>query len=267
MKIIDCFTFYNELELLNYRLNLLKDVVDYFIIVESTHTHVGHEKKLYFNENQNLFLNFKDKIIHIIVDDFKHKQPNVDTNKGEQWVNEKHQRNCIKRGLEKITLDDNDIIVITDLDEVPDPNTLLQIKITNEKIRVCSLEQDLYYYNLNTRYQDKWYKAKIISYAILNDSNITCDDIRMQINNPIIKKGGWHLSYFGDKYFIQNKLQEFTHQEFNDDRYTNVYNIQKNIDSNSDLFGRHWERVCRIELKDNNYLPAEYENYLSKFTN
>ena len=46
IKIIDCFIFYNELDLLEYRLNILNDVVDYFVIVESTHTFVGKEKVL-----------------------------------------------------------------------------------------------------------------------------------------------------------------------------------------------------------------------------
>ena len=59
MKIIDCFTFYNELELLIYRLNILNNVVDHFIIVESTHTHAGHTKPLYFNDNLHLFDKFK----------------------------------------------------------------------------------------------------------------------------------------------------------------------------------------------------------------
>ena len=54
MKIVDCFTFYNELELLNYRLNILDDVVDYFVIVEATHTFIGNEKKLYFNEYKEM---------------------------------------------------------------------------------------------------------------------------------------------------------------------------------------------------------------------
>ena len=47
MKIIDCFIFYNELELLTYRFNLLNNIVDYFIIVECSHTFIGKEKKLY----------------------------------------------------------------------------------------------------------------------------------------------------------------------------------------------------------------------------
>ena len=65
MKIIDCFIFYNELDLLTYRLNLLNNIVDYFIIVESTHTFIGKEKICFFSENKHLFENFTNKIIHI----------------------------------------------------------------------------------------------------------------------------------------------------------------------------------------------------------
>lgn len=77
MKIIDCFIFYNELDLLTYRFNLLNNIVDYFIIVESTHTFVGKEKKLFFNDNKQLFENFTNKIIHIIVDDLPYKYHKV----------------------------------------------------------------------------------------------------------------------------------------------------------------------------------------------
>ena len=128
MKIIDCFIFYNELDLLTYRFNVLNNIVDYFIIVESTHTFIGKEKKLFFNENSHLFENFRNKIIHIVVDDFPYKFPNIDTSRSEQWVNESFQRDCISRGLNKLSLQNDDVITITDLDEIPDPCTLNKIK-------------------------------------------------------------------------------------------------------------------------------------------
>ena len=102
MKIVDCFTFYNELDLLTYRLNLLDNIVDYFIIVESTHTHVGKEKTLFFNENKHLFQKFTNKIIHIIVDDFPHKYNNVAIAKDKVWENEFFQRNAISRGIKSV---------------------------------------------------------------------------------------------------------------------------------------------------------------------
>ena len=76
-KIIDCFTFYNELDMLTYRLNILNDIVDYFVLVEATHTHVGKEKPLFYKENKHLFEKFNHKIIHIVVDDFPNKYPNI----------------------------------------------------------------------------------------------------------------------------------------------------------------------------------------------
>ena len=102
MKIIDCFIFYNELDLLNYRLNILNSVVDYFIIVESTHTFIGKEKYMYFNDIKHLFDDFKEKIIHIIVDDFPYKYPDINIHNRDQWKNETFQRNAISRGFKFI---------------------------------------------------------------------------------------------------------------------------------------------------------------------
>ena len=67
-RIIDCFIFYNELDMLEYRLNVLNDVVDLFILVEATHTFVGNSKQLYYQENKERYQKFHNKIIHIIVD-------------------------------------------------------------------------------------------------------------------------------------------------------------------------------------------------------
>ena len=79
--------------------------------------------------------------------------------------------------------------------------------------------------------------------------------------------GGWHLSYFGDKYFIQNKIQNFSHQEFNVFNITDLSNIDERIKNNSDLFGREYVKFSKIETKDNNYLPLYYETYLKNFYN
>ena len=145
-KIIDCFTFFNELDLLTYRLNILNNVVDYFIIVESTHTHIGKEKQLFFDDNKHLFKNFSDKIIHIIVDDFPYKYPNINYTIDDQWKNERFQRDAISRGLDSMNdLNDNDYIIISDLDEIPDPMTLTKIKNNDIIVTINTLQQDLYY--------------------------------------------------------------------------------------------------------------------------
>jgi beta-1,4-mannosyl-glycoprotein beta-1,4-N-acetylglucosaminyltransferase len=263
-KIIDCFTFYNEMDLLTYRLNILNDVVDYFVIVEATHTFIGKEKMLFFNENKHLFEKFHEKIIHIIVDDFPYKYPNINIYKSEQWVNENFQRDQIKRGLDKLYLNDEDIITITDLDEIPDPNTLLKIKNNEIKIDINTLRLDFYYYNLNSKiYNEVWNKTKIISFKKYKELSISCNSIR-HIDCQYIDNGGWHLSYFGDSKFIKNKIEQFAHQEYNNDHYTNIEKIETRVKSFSDLYDRNGN-IVKTSINDNTYLPPEYEKYLTKF--
>jgi beta-1,4-mannosyl-glycoprotein beta-1,4-N-acetylglucosaminyltransferase len=263
IKIIDCFIFYNELELLTYRLNLLKSVVDYFIIVESTHTHSGKNKELYFQNNSEMFSEFKNKIIHIVVEDFPYKE-NVNIDNNEQWANEKFQRNCISRGINQLKLQDKDIITICDLDEIPDPEILLKLKNNNQDIGIQIIELDFYYYNLHCKRKEKWYHTKILSYHKYNELNLTPDDIRFT-SVPVIKNAGWHLSYFGNVEFIKNKLMNFAHQEYNSENYTNIETIQKQIDNCYDLFNRPNNDMNYIEIENNAYLPPMYDIYLQKF--
>lgn len=254
-----------ELDLLTYRLHLLYNIVDYFIIVESTHTFVGKEKKLYFNDNKHLFEQFNNKIIHIIVDDFPHIYSNVKMNTNQVWNNEFHQRNAISRGINCIKdLSQTDVIIISDLDEIPDPNTLEKIKINDIIVDINTLEMDFYYYNLNTRMESKWGLCKILSFKKYNELNISCNDIRnTQCSN--ILKGGWHLSYFGDKYFIQNKIFNFSHQELNNAYYTDLDKIENRVNNSIDLYNRNWCKLEKIKIENNAYLPPDYDKYLHKY--
>lgn len=264
IKIIDCFILYNELDLLTYRLNLLYNIVDYFIIVESTHTFVGKIKNLLFNENKHLFENFSNKIIHIIVEDLPYKYPNVNIQHGNVWSNEYFQRNAISRGIDCIKdLSDSDVIIISDLDEIPNPYTLNDIKTGEIIVDINILDMYLYYYNLHNKFQDNWTLCKILSYKKYIELNISCNDIR-NTNCPKILNGGWHLSYFGDKYFIQNKIQNFSHQELNNSEYTDLENIEKRVKNNKDLYDRNIN-LDKIKLEDNKYLPIDYNKYLNKY--
>jgi len=262
-KIIDCFTFYNEIDLLKYRLNILNPVVDYFILVEATLTHVGKKKQLYFENNKHLFEKFKDKIIHVIVDDFPFNEHNINIQNEEQWLNEKFQRNCITRGLELIDVNNNDIITVCDLDEIPDPKTLLNLK-NSSSFTIGSFEQDFYYYNLNSKMDHLWYHAKCFKYSYFIESNKSFSDLRLSgIFNPIIK-GGWHLSYFGSSEFISNKIKNFGHQEYNSDTYTNINSIIDRIKNGLDLYNRPIN-IQFILTKNNDYLPPRYIEFLNNF--
>ena len=261
-KIIDCFLFYNELDMLKFRLEYLYNTVDKFILVEATLTFAGNKKELYYNNNKHLFEKYNDKIIHIIVENLPTKELEKD-----HWTRERIHRQNIEKGLDKIELNNNDIICLCDLDEIPDKNILNNIKKL-EKIEnnLYALEQDLYYYNINCKYHNKWYGVKLFNfYTYKNILNKNLEMIRKMNSNHkyyIIKNGGWHFSYFGDVNFIKNKISEFSHQEFNNDTYKNEETIINNIKNNIDLYNREGLNYKYIDIKDNNYLPENYEELL-----
>jgi beta-1,4-mannosyl-glycoprotein beta-1,4-N-acetylglucosaminyltransferase len=260
VRLVDAFVFYNELDLLEFRLETLYEVVDSFILVEATHTHSGVLKPLYFEENKDRFQRFQDKLIHVIVRDFPFQFPNIDYSKEQQWENEKFQRVCIERGLtdvKEVKDVKNVWISICDLDEVPDPKLLEQLKKGNLRLnakKVYSLGMDFYYYDL-THYKGKWHLGKIMSLETFQAGN--WKEIRA-LEAEIIPKAGWHLSYFGDAKFISNKIKNFAYQEFAHQEYTSEENIRKRIEQNKDVFGRN-ESLEIIPLEKNEYLPPNFE--------
>ena len=63
MKVYDCFPFFNELDILEVRLQELWDTVDNFIILEASTTYVGNPKSYLFDENKDRYAKYMDKII------------------------------------------------------------------------------------------------------------------------------------------------------------------------------------------------------------
>ena len=284
-KVVDGFIFYNELELLSYRLKVLDGLVDYFVIVESTHTFVGKEKPLIFRDNAAQYAEYSHKIIHIIVDDMPYIHPNIDIGAGQQWKNEEWQRNAIAAGFAKVCGSDplcaSDILMITDLDEIPDPNTIRRIKYDGGDggdgdgatpppplmagVGIRILGMDLYYYNLHVRYTDKCEWPKILTYKFYKETNKTCSMIRGITDCPWIAEGGWHLSYFGDYEFMKNKTESWSHQELNNSDTTDIANIADRVNRGVDLYNRSYVSFHKIPIKDNKYLPTDYDKYLTKY--
>jgi len=266
MKIVDCFTFYNELDLLYYRLNLLYDYVDYFILIEANATHAGHAKPMYYADNMHLFKKFHSKIIHMVAD-LPFKAPNIDYSKNEQWVNENFQRNCIKQcvQMETVGLSNSDLVMISDLDELIDPQRLVEFRDGSLlAYKGFTLSQDMYYYNLHCKNTWFWGKAKIVTYEYLLQN--TPEQLR-QGELPLLERSGWHLSYFGDVAFIRNKLLEFGHQEYNSPDYTDETIIAKRLENCADLFGRGYVHMIHMSVEHNYYLPPMYDIYLNNYIN
>lgn len=271
MKIIDSFIFYNELDLLKYRLTILNEYVAYFILVESKYTFSGKEKELYYDNNKDLFNDFNHKIIHIILEDFPYKYPNINYNLNEQWLNEYFHRNQISLGIQKLNLSDEDIIFTSDLDEIANPNILLQVKnntLNFDKNGLNRLALDMYYYNLNTLIgRDCWHGIKLLTFAAYKNMKLSFQDMRVHEhshNVQIIPNGGWHLSYFGDIDFIKNKLKNFSHQEYNNAKYVNDEFIKENIKNKKHLLNE-LAKTEYIPTKENANLPPKYNEYLLKY--
>ena len=268
MKVIDSFIFYNELDLLLYRLTILDPYVDYFVLVESTRTFSGETKPLFYEENKELFREFHTKIVHIVVKDSP-IQTKVHDDRA--WKNESFQRDCIKRGIDSLSLSNEDCIFTSDLDEICDPERMKELRngtLEFDRSYLNRFELDMYYYNLNSRVQGGWHGLKLITFLAYKNLRLSFQDMRTWEHShpvPIVKKGGWHLSYFGNAARIQMKLKSFSHQEFNYDQYTNLESIEKNMNNSTDILYRPNFELLKVSVKDNTYLPPQYETYLKHY--
>ena len=240
MAIYDCFQFFNEELILDIRLNILNEFVDFFVITESTTDHQGNEKKLNFNISK--FKKFQNKIIYIVVDDTEEiiKKPHL---LGESLV-EQHQRNSITRGLKNCN--DNDLIILSDVDEIPN---LTKLNLFKNKKKYAVFEQKMFNYKLNllNETEKNWYGSKICLKKHLKSPqwlrNIKIKKYPFwRIDKPqniqIIKNGGWHFAYLQNPENISKKIKSFSHGEFNKDDFVNEINIKEKIKSQKDIFNR-----------------------------
>ena len=165
--IYDCFMFFNELEVLDIRLHELGSCVDKFVLVESTKTHRGNNKPLHFNDNKWMFKEYLDRIIHIIVEDLPELRNSWHQSQPPGWNIENFQRNCITRGL--VECNDNDVIVISDIDEIPRASIVRGMKKIPYGV-FYTFELRLHCYFLNTYFEDKvWNGTCAMSFGTLNN--------------------------------------------------------------------------------------------------
>jgi beta-1,4-mannosyl-glycoprotein beta-1,4-N-acetylglucosaminyltransferase len=260
--IYDCFTFFNELDLLEIRLNELDLVVDRFVLVEATKTHQGKEKPLHFQENKARYQKFLAKIIHVVVDTYPGYQGKS------AWILEHHQRNMIMKGLEGCK--PGDVILISDVDEIPRPE---KITAYRDSIGIKIFRQRMFYYYLNcvnagvnqSNYNN-WYGTVMVNYSpnlipqdlrtlqmtLMGNSFRTSFSRRFEgwlwkVKNVYLKgkilryidNGGWHFSYLGGVEKIIYKLEAFAHAEFNKEKFKDAQKIEDAIQNGKDIFGRN----------------------------
>ena len=120
----------------------------------------------------------------------------------------------------------------------------------------------MYYYNLTCKFNGVWHFPKAIDYLTYKIYG-SPQKIRMS-QGKIIYNGGWHFSYFGDADFIKNKINNFSHQEYNSNEFTNKEHIEEVIKNGKDLFKREKDNITYTIVKpdENPYLPKNYKKLL-----
>ena len=265
MAIFDCFQYFNEDHIADLRFNILDEYVDFFVVVESTVNHQGQTRKLHFDKNK--YKKFQNKIIYIEVDDTPDniKKPHTG---GESLV-EQHQRNSIMKGLNNSH--DNDLIILSDVDEIPDLNKL---KVFDKnKYAVFSQKMFMYKLNLLNLNENNWHGSKICLKKNLKSPqwlrNLKFKKypfwrIDKQKNLQIIDNGGWHFAYLQDVKNISKKIKSFAHGEFNKAEIVSEKNIELKINQGEDVLGRGY-KIKKIEI-DSSY-PKYIINNKDKLKN
>ena len=292
MKIIDCFMFFDEEMLLELRLNTLDKFVDKFVIVESAYTHSGKEKKLIFDINK--YPKFKEKIDYIIVRDLPHGIEQIGKDDSNLEITNKEimnalrrenfQRNTIKQGL--INANDNDWIIISDLDEIPD---LSNINFNSINKKIIFFKQKVFYYKLNLELKTlRWIGSKACKKRYLkspqwlrNVKDKIYPKWRLDIifsekrYNSVffVENGGWHFSFVKKPEDIEKKLKSYLHHREYDLDPLGIENIKNLIKSKAVIYDHRVDQTQykfgggqKLEKIDIKFLPeyifSQKEKYL-----
>jgi len=233
--------------MVDLRLNILNEYVDFFVISESTKTHQGANKKLNFNINN--FSKFKNKIKYVVAD-YK-EDINFKNHAGGESLIEQHQRNSLIEGIKDADL--NDLIILSDSDEIPDLTKLNQIKI-NSKFIAFSQMMFMYKLNLENLGENNWIGSKIslkkniITMQTLRDLKFKKYSFwRIDKKNLQIIQGGWHFSFLQTPKDIKIKIKSFSHGEFNTDDIVDEEKIKEKISQGVDIFNRGFQ-LKKIEI-------------------
>jgi beta-1,4-mannosyl-glycoprotein beta-1,4-N-acetylglucosaminyltransferase len=288
--VYDCFTFFNEHDLLEIRLNTLDSVVDYFVIVEADRTFTNKPKEFEFQNNSDRFKAFKNKIIHIMVNDFPEYT-------GDPWVYERFQRNAIMRGLKDCKPDDT--IIISDVDEILSVDAVNRCKEIKDS--VCFFKLKHYYVYLNflnikdphwlgpvsLKYKDltipdyirncrlfyekskiksfikKFFYVMTLNLKRYNKWNTICKHI--PDHSCTIENAGWHFSYCGGIDKIILKIKSCSHQEINTSRNIDSHHLNEQIKNKTfSLYSDNDRNNLQAIQIDNTY-PEYLQNNIQKY--
>ena len=243
-KLVDCFTFFNELELLKLRLELLFDVVDEFCISEANISFSGNAKPFILEQHLDELKPWASKIRYIKYQpditklDFG-KNKDVFNEDNAPWKIETGQRDVLIEAAQALQL--HDLMLVGDIDEIPNPDTLRALKTGSLGGNKSRLEMDNYYYYMNCKGvgndNKRWIGAFVTRVGELNrKEGLTF--MRLKETFPYIKNSGWHFSYLGGPAQVSTKIASFSHTELNTPEINNLQHLQKCIELGVDYLGR-----------------------------
>lgn len=255
----DCFTFAGEFDVLALRLETLADVVDRFVVAEGTRSFGGQPREV-SQLHDRVPARFRKRIVHLVVDELEAAPPSA-------WHNEFRQRNALARGL--VDAQPDDLLVLSDVDEIPHPDCLRRFRPGRYLSAV--LHQRVFYYALNNelvrsgdRWELPWKAARMTTVRQLRGVYRTMQNLRRfgsegrfpvtarridallldRLATQHLAPGGWHFTYLMTPEAIAQKIAGFSHQEFNQGRYTDLEHLARCVQTRTDPFGR--DRQFRV---------------------
>ena len=292
MNIYDCFMYYDEDLLLDIRLNSLEKFVKKFVITEATYAHNGENKKLNFDINK--FKRFKDKIIYIVVD----KQPKniLELKKGDtkEKTGEKlilngmardyFQRENLAKGL--VDAKDEDLILISDLDEIPN---LESLNFKNIKNNIIIFEQKIFYYKLNLLYDNFLWQG---TRAIKNKNFLSPQWLRNIKSKKyprwridtffskkkysdlmFVKNGGWHFTCLKTPDQLEKKLLNYAHHYEFQESGLKIADIKKFISEKRVIYDYKvdqkefkWSGRSTLKKLETKFLPSYISKNVHKYS-
>lgn len=271
-KVVDCFIYFNEKELFELRINLLKDHVDHFIVAESNQTHSGKPRQFQCKKLIEEYNLPKDKITVIEVmypsESFMHPEQidvinsssSESSNEVSAWSRERIQRDAMNRYIE--SYDDKTVFIVSDCDEILDPTKVQFLtNFVREHNIIVKIPLALLEGNANQRVYDgdkpvPWDMSLFIC-TKQHLSQVTPTNIRSGVGNIFgvnwltqnganIEDCGWHFTWMGDSERRKVKAESFIHYANMSMVNTLSYNSMKEMHTNN--------------KKYDNYILRDYPN-------
>lgn len=234
--IVDYFMFFNEKELLELRVNMLKDYVDKFVISESSRTHSGMPKEFVCKKLiKELGLpEEKIDVIEVDIPEEEFLEPNIydmhhaaeahSIHSIKTWTRERLQRDAISTRVHDFP--DGTIFILSDLDEIIKPEVINfyadSVRTYNYVIKapLVLLEGEaarrLYYTNgdavpwdRSLLFCSKEHLTQATFTELRGEHVVRC--VWMTQGNERLQDMGWHFTWMGGSARKKQKALAYLH--------------------------------------------------------